>query len=51
MRGVLADGVLRFDHLAAAAGLNVLWLAAASYAFIALLNQARDAGSLLSSGE
>lgn len=51
MRGVLADGVLRFDHLAAAAGLNLLWLAAASYAFIALLNQARDAGSLLSSGE
>ncbi len=51
MRGVLADGVLRLDHLAAAAGLNVLWLAVASYAFIALLNQARDAGSLLSSGE
>ncbi|WP_439572255.1 ABC transporter permease [Phreatobacter sp.] len=51
MRAVLSDGVLRLDHLAAAAAINVLWIVAAAYAFSALLDRARDAGSLLSSGE
>lgn len=51
MRGVLADGILRLDYLAAAALLNVLWAAAAAWAFVFLLNQARAAGSLLSGGE
>jgi hypothetical protein len=48
---VLAEGVLRLDHLAAAALLNVLWIVAAAFAFAALLDRAREAGSLLASGE
>lgn len=51
MRAVLADGVLRLDHLAAAAVLNALWIVAAAFAFASLLDKARAAGSLLSSGE
>ncbi|QCK88653.1 ABC transporter permease [Phreatobacter aquaticus] len=51
MRAVLAEGVLRTDLLAAAAGLNVIWFVVASWAFVRLLNSARAAGSLLSSGE
>ncbi len=51
MRAVLSQGVLRLDHLAAAAALNVVWIVAASFAFAALLDKAREAGSLLSSGE
>lgn len=51
MRAVLAEGVLRLDYLAAAAALNAVWILAAAFAFAALLNQARAAGSLLSSGE
>jgi ABC-2 type transport system permease protein len=51
MRAVLAEGVLRLDHLAAAALLNVLWIVAAALAFAALLDRAREAGSLLASGE
>ncbi|MBY0364442.1 MAG: ABC transporter permease [Phreatobacter sp.] len=51
MRAVLSEGVLRLDLLAAAAALNVLWIVAASFAFAALLDRARDAGTLLSSGE
>ncbi|MGQ3355903.1 MAG: ABC transporter permease [Phreatobacter sp.] len=51
MRAVLSEGVLRLDHLAAAAALNVLWIVAAAFAFAALLDKAREAGSLLSSGE
>ncbi len=51
MRAVLADGVLRTDLLAAAAGLNIIWFAIASWAFVRLLNSARAAGSLLSGGE
>jgi ABC-2 type transport system permease protein len=51
MRAVLADGVLRLDLLAASAALNVVWIVAAAFAFVFLLNRARAAGSLLSSGE
>jgi ABC-2 type transport system permease protein len=51
MRAVLGTGVLRLDLLAAAAGLNLLWLVIASFAFVKLLDSARAAGSLLSSGE
>lgn len=51
MRAVLSQGVLRLDHLAAATALNLVWIVAASFAFAALLDKAREAGSLLSSGE
>lgn len=51
MRAILLDGALRFDLLGAAFALNVVWFAAASFAFIWLLDQARAAGSLMSSGE
>jgi len=51
MRAVLSEGVLRLDYLGAALALNVLWIGAASVAFVMLLNRARDAGSLLSGGE
>lgn len=51
MRAVLSDGVLRMDLLAAAAGLNLVWFAIASWAFVRLLDSARSAGSLLSGGE
>ncbi|QCI64973.1 ABC transporter permease [Phreatobacter stygius] len=51
MRTVLAEGVLRLDYLAAAAILNMIWFAVASWGFVFLLNKARAAGALLSSGE
>ncbi|PTM49057.1 hypothetical protein [Phreatobacter oligotrophus] len=34
-----------------ATALNILWIGIAAYAFAALLEKAREAGSLLSSGE
>jgi ABC-2 type transport system permease protein len=51
MRAVLASGVLRLDYLVIATLLNAAWILAASWAFVALLNRARTAGSLLSGGE
>ncbi len=51
MRAVLSQGILRLDLLAYATALNILWIGVAAYAFAALLEKAREAGSLLSSGE
>jgi ABC-2 type transport system permease protein len=51
MRGILLDGSVSEYHLAAATGLNVLWLSAASALFAYQFHQARVRGALLSIGE
>jgi ABC-2 type transport system permease protein len=51
MRGILLDGVVRWDHMAAATGLNVLWVAGAALLFARQFHQARVRGALLSIGE
>jgi len=51
MRGVLLNGVVRWDHLAAAFALNALWLAGAALLFARQFRQARLRGALLSIGE
>jgi len=51
MRGILLDGVIRWDHLADAFGLNVVWFAAAASLFAWQFHQARVRGALLSIGE
>jgi ABC-2 type transport system permease protein len=51
MRGVLLDGVVRWDHLIAAFALNVVWLAAAALLFSRQFRQARLRGALMSIGE
>jgi len=50
MRAALA-GVVRWDHLAAAAGLNVLWLLVAAWLFARQFRAARTKGALISIGE
>ena len=51
MRAALAHGVIRWDHLAAAFGLNGLWMAAAVATFAWQFRAARVRGALLSIGE
>jgi ABC-2 type transport system permease protein len=51
MRGVLLNGVVRWDHLAAAFALNAVWLTAAALLFARQFHQARVRGALLSIGE
>lgn len=51
MRGVLLDGVIRWDQLVAAFVLNAAWTAAAGVLFARQLRQARLRGALLSVGE
>jgi ABC-2 type transport system permease protein len=51
MRGILLDGTVRWDHLAAAFGLNLVWLAAAALVFVWQFHQARVRGALVSMGE
>jgi ABC-2 type transport system permease protein len=51
MRSLLLSGVMRWDHLGAAVGLNVLWLLGASFIFAHQFRQARVRGALLSIGE
>jgi ABC-2 type transport system permease protein len=51
MRAVLIDHVIRTDYLLAAAGLNVVWLAAGASAFLIFHAQARERGMLLQLGE
>lgn len=51
MRAVLLTGTLRLDLMAAALALNIVWFAAAAWAFARLLDSAKAAGSLMSSGE
>ena len=51
MRAMLADGVVRWDHLAWAVGLNMLWMAAAIAVFAGQFRRARQGGALLNIGE
>jgi len=50
MRAALS-GVIRWDHLAWAMGLNIVWMAAGIWLFAAQFRQARLRGALLSIGE
>ena len=51
MRALLGPGVIAWRHLAAAAGLNLVWLAAGAALFAAQFRAARRSGALLSIGE
>jgi len=51
MRGILLDGVVRWDHMAAAFCLNIVWLAAGAAIFAWQFHQARVQGALVSMGE
>jgi ABC-2 type transport system permease protein len=51
MRAILADGTVRWDHMAWAAGLNVAWMIAALLLFSAQFRHARQGGALLNIGE
>jgi ABC-2 type transport system permease protein len=51
MRALLMDHTFRADLMIQALGLNAVWFAAATVAFLALLASARRNGSLLQTGE
>jgi ABC-2 type transport system permease protein len=51
MRGILLNGVMRWDHLIAAFALNAVWLAGAALLFSRQFRQARLRGALMSIGE
>jgi ABC-2 type transport system permease protein len=51
MRAALSDGVVRWDHMAWAFGLNAVWMAAALAVFSAQFRHARQGGALLNIGE
>ena len=51
MRAVLLQGEIRWDYLAAAFGLNGVWLLAAAYLFARQFHAARVSGALISIGE
>jgi ABC-2 type transport system permease protein len=51
MRAILLDGAVRWDHLAAAAALNAVWMAGAVLLFARQFHKARVRGALLSIGE
>ncbi len=51
MRAALLQGVTRWDHLAAAFALNLIWLAAAALLFGRQFHAARVSGALISIGE
>jgi ABC-2 type transport system permease protein len=51
MRAALADGTVRWDHLAWAAGLNLVWMVLAIWVFAAQFRHARQGGALLNIGE
>jgi ABC-2 type transport system permease protein len=51
MRAALLTGIIRWDHMAWAVALNLLWLAAAIAVFAQQFRQARVRGALLSIGE
>ena len=48
---VLLQGVVRWDHLAWALGLNIVWTVAAALVFAQQFRAARVRGALLSIGE
>jgi ABC-2 type transport system permease protein len=51
MRAMLNQGVIRWDHLAWAIALNVVWTLAAALVFARQFRAARVRGALLSIGE
>jgi ABC-2 type transport system permease protein len=51
MRGILLNGVVRWDHLIAAFALNAVWVGGAALLFARQFRQARLRGALLSIGE
>lgn len=51
MRALVFDGVLRWDHLAWAVGLNVVYMAGGIAVFLYAFHQARVRGALLQTGE
>ena len=51
MRAAMNDGVVRWDHLAWAVGLNVVWMVAAIWLFAGQFRHARQGGALLNIGE
>jgi ABC-2 type transport system permease protein len=51
MRAILLQGDLQWDHLAAAFGLNAVWLGGAALLFARQFHQARVRGALMSIGE
>ena len=51
MRALLIDHVFRADLMLEALAFNVVLFAAASFAFLKLLESAREQGSLLQTGE
>ena len=51
MRAAIGRGVVRWDHLAWALGLNVVWMAAALLVFAGQFRHARQGGALLNIGE
>ncbi len=51
MRALLIDHVFRADLMLAAFGFNAVLFAAAAYAFVRLLESAREQGSLMQAGE
>jgi ABC-2 type transport system permease protein len=51
MRAILNQGTVRWDHLAWAAALNVVWTIAAVAVFARQFHAARVRGALLGAGE
>ncbi len=51
MRAALATGVIRWDHLAWAFGLNIVWMTGAILVFAGQFRRARQGGALLNIGE
>ena len=51
MRAAVATGVIRWDHLAWAFGLNILWMALFLWVFSGQFRRARQGGALLNIGE
>jgi ABC-2 type transport system permease protein len=51
MRAAILQGVIRWDHLAAAFALNLVWLAGAALLFNRQFHAARVSGALISIGE
>jgi ABC-2 type transport system permease protein len=51
MRAVMTEGVVRWDHLAWAFGLNMAWLALGMWTFAGQFRHAREGGALLNIGE
>jgi ABC-2 type transport system permease protein len=51
MRAAVLSGTIRWDHLAAAFGLNIVWILAAGILFARQFHAARVSGALISIGE